>query len=75
MRTLLIAPSFLATFAAALFTVTWLMTSGLETAALRDTANPPVWAFTSWTENYPAGKAMTPAQNPALHEKVEELGL
>lgn len=72
MRTLIIAPSFLAVFTVAIFSLGWLITEGGESAAIKNGANLPPWAFTGWAENY-SGPAPSEPYNIAIDDQIEEM--
>lgn len=74
MRTLLIAPSFLAVFSVAIFSLGWLVIQGLDAAAING-SNPPPWAFTGWAHNYPSRPAIIAHGNSAIHDQIDELSL
>lgn len=75
MRTLIIAPSFLAVFMVAIFSLGWLITEGVESAAIKNGANPPPWAYTGWAQNYASGPATRKSYNAAIDDQIEEMSV
>ena len=74
MRTFLIAPSFMAVFSVAVFSVGWLISTGENSLSPNLGAMPERASFTAWHETMPAKRAAFDASLGAASEHAYELG-
>lgn len=74
MRTLLIAPSFLAVFTAVIVSVGWLIAAGGDSAIPDYSAMPSREAFFAWSEHFPFEKSVAGRISETAREWLEELG-
>jgi hypothetical protein len=74
MRTLLIAPSFLAVFAAVLVSLGWLIASSDGGPSPNFGALPPRGSFAAWHETMPAQRPFVDPATAAARERMNELG-
>ena len=72
LRTLLIAPTFLAVFGIAIFSVGWLITTGGEDPSNSGAMPPPPLA--AWLQTLEAQQKARDPGSAELHERIEELG-
>jgi hypothetical protein len=74
MRTLLIAPTFVAVFAAALVSLGWLIASSDGGPSPNFGALPSRGSFTAWYETMPAKQPVVDPSTAAARERMNELG-
>lgn len=74
MRTLLIAPSFMAVFAVAIVSIGWLIMAGGDNTIPDYSAMPSRDAFFAWAEQYPTKKPISEQLSETVREQLEELG-